>query len=349
MKVFKLFQDESGKTTVGLTDENRNEFVLKDDVTIEKWCNKLSKNITNVKIDNDSNRIEIKLDDGNVVIIVDASENLFAIKDTDLYKKIERQVSKENLKNQINKQVSKINFKDKKAIVAGILATTMVITGLGIASKRDSSKQGSANEYNMSAVEEDPSLMNQETIAITKNTTEKTTVTTTTEPTTIETTTKEETTTEKEEETTTKKVTTTQAVNSNNEHFDIALTYSEQDILYELADQYDLQPALVFAICEQESGFNKYSDNGTCAGLMQINRCNWSTYGMNASNCYDVRTNVNAGCAIMRYLIDKYGDVSKALVCYNCGEGGAKGISESGYSRSVLAKMDKYIPNDRAR
>ena len=107
-----------------------------------------------------------------------------------------------------------------------------------------------------------------------------------------------------------------------------------------------VDPALVLAIIEKESGYNPDSagDNGRSQGLMQI----WRSFHekrmekLGAANLYDPRDNVIVGIDILAEKLDKYEDVEKALIAYNAGDAGAKkhyfskGIYSNGYSRAVL-------------
>ncbi|MEG1820540.1 MAG: lytic transglycosylase domain-containing protein, partial [Oscillospiraceae bacterium] len=50
----------------------------------------------------------------------------------------------------------------------------------------------------------------------------------------------------------------------------------------------------------------------------------------------DPKQNIESGIYIFSKLLHKYGDYHKALVCYNCGEKGAKDKLTSNYSISVI-------------
>ncbi len=148
----------------------------------------------------------------------------------------------------------------------------------------------------------------------------------------------------KEEETTEKPKS-----NSNNQHFDIPLSNDEQDIVYECAEKYDLDPAIVFAVIETESTFDKNIGINSyhCAGLMQMNLDYSQPYGVTYDNYTDVYTNVNGGCMLLSELYKKYGNYDQALMAYNFGESGAqkhwkRGEYSSVYSRKVMSRADKY-------
>lgn len=132
----------------------------------------------------------------------------------------------------------------------------------------------------------------------------------------------------------------------------VPLEQSLQNHIVELCKIYNVPPSLVFAVIEQESSYNpnalNYSED--CFGLMQIHECNFTTY--NLDEPYNAFENVRVGITILSELLNKYEDVNKALMAYNCGEYGArrlwnKGITSNSYSRSVLDKQDKINESER--
>ena len=109
-------------------------------------------------------------------------------------------------------------------------------------------------------------------------------------------------------------------------------------------------PALIKAIVHCESGFNQYAISSCGAeGLMQIMPKYFgklmSEYGV-TDLCVDERGNLRIGIHWMQYLIAKYdGNLSKALVAYNCGESAvdAKGRTSNSYSEKVLNIVGDYM------
>lgn len=116
----------------------------------------------------------------------------------------------------------------------------------------------------------------------------------------------------------------------------IPLSADLQDVVFETAEEYDVNPALILGIIEVESNFKTgaVSSSG-CYGLMQLSG---RYFGYNLSPADNIRT----GTKQIARLLTKYGSVHKALVCYNLGEGGAKGISSSSYSNKVVSAMEKW-------
>lgn len=129
-------------------------------------------------------------------------------------------------------------------------------------------------------------------------------------------------------------------------YYAVPLTEELQDVIIDTASGRGVDPALVLAIIEKESGYNPDAsgDNGRSQGLMQI----WRSFHekrmekLGAVNLYDPRDNVIVGIDILAEKLDKYEDVEKALIAYNAGDAGAKkhyfskGIYSNGYSRAVL-------------
>ena len=134
-------------------------------------------------------------------------------------------------------------------------------------------------------------------------------------------------------------------------YYDVPLSKGLQDIIIDTAGGRGVDPALVLAVIEKESGYNPDSagDNGRSQGLMQI----WRSFHekrmekLGAANLYDPRDNVIVGIDILAEKLDKYEDVEKALIAYNAGDAGAKkhyfskGIYSNGYSRAVMKIAEK--------
>jgi hypothetical protein len=93
------------------------------------------------------------------------------------------------------------------------------------------------------------------------------------------------------------------------------------DLIHEKAKKYDVDPALVAAVIEQESKFRSGARSHVGAqGLMQLmpRTGRW----MGARNLYDPAQNVDAGVKYIKYLSEKYdGNLKKTVAAYNAGEG----------------------------
>lgn len=129
-------------------------------------------------------------------------------------------------------------------------------------------------------------------------------------------------------------------------YYDVPLTKDLQDIIIDVSEKRNVNPALVLAVIEKESGYNPDAsgDNGKSQGLMQIwrNAHKKRMKKLGAVNLYDPRDNVIVGVDILAEKLEKYEDAEKALIAYNAGDAGAKkhyfskGIYSSSYSRAVI-------------
>ena len=120
------------------------------------------------------------------------------------------------------------------------------------------------------------------------------------------------------------------------------------ELIYEKAKKYDVDPALVAAVIEQESRFKPRAKSPVGArGLMQLmpRTGRW----MGASNLYDPEQNIDAGVKYIKYLNKRFnGDLRKTIAAYNGGEGNVaryRGIppfhETRQYVRKVLHNYDK--------
>lgn len=115
------------------------------------------------------------------------------------------------------------------------------------------------------------------------------------------------------------------------------------------AERHGVDPAIVFAICEQESEYNAngIGDSGDSLGLMQIqerfHRDRMARLAVDdLMNPYQ---NATVGIDFLAYLIEYYrGNVEMAIMAYNAGQAGAHNnwfrdeVFQNEYSQSVLMK-----------
>ena len=99
-----------------------------------------------------------------------------------------------------------------------------------------------------------------------------------------------------------------------------------RETVYEYADYYGLERALIFAVIRTESGFNEKAESRAGAiGLMQIQERTGEyiagKLGVENYDLSDVETNVNFGCYYLKYLYIRFGVMDTAIVAYNAGEG----------------------------
>lgn len=119
-------------------------------------------------------------------------------------------------------------------------------------------------------------------------------------------------------------------------------------LIYEKSKKYDVDPALVAAVIEQESRFRPRARSHVGArGLMQLmpRTGRW----MGARDLYDPEQNIDAGVKYIKYLDKRFkGDLKKTIAAYNGGEGNVmryRGIppfqETRQYVKKVMTNYDK--------
>lgn len=115
-------------------------------------------------------------------------------------------------------------------------------------------------------------------------------------------------------------------------------------LIYEKAKKYDVDPALVAAVMEQESRFRPRAKSHVGArGLMQLmpRTGRW----MGARDLYDPEQNVDAGVKYIKYLNKRFnGDLKKTIAAYNGGEGNVmryRGVPPFRETRQYVKKVMK--------
>lgn len=139
--------------------------------------------------------------------------------------------------------------------------------------------------------------------------------------------------------------------------WDVPLDYDLQIHITQLCEEANIEPELVLAVIEQESGWNAdcIGDNGNSYGLMQVQE-RWHSGRMDKLGCDDLLDpyqNVTVGIDILAEKLDKYDTAGEALTAYNAGDSGAynlyfsKGIYASSYAAEVMATAEKLKAGDQ--
>lgn len=90
------------------------------------------------------------------------------------------------------------------------------------------------------------------------------------------------------------------------------------DLIDRFAAHHGLDPTLVRAVIQVESGFNRHAhSNKGAMGLMQL--MPETARELRVSDPWDPEQNVRGGTAYLRRMLDRFGEVELALAAYNAG------------------------------
>lgn len=108
--------------------------------------------------------------------------------------------------------------------------------------------------------------------------------------------------------------------------------------------EYDICPELLEAICFSESRYTADIENGTCIGIMQINKPIHKNRmkELGVTDLKDIDQNIHVGADIISDLFEIYGDDPAAVLMAYHGEKNPKGKADKGniskYAQSILDK-----------
>lgn len=118
------------------------------------------------------------------------------------------------------------------------------------------------------------------------------------------------------------------------------LSADEMRVLEAACDEFSVDKALLLGLIEKETNFcNSMGDGGASKGYCQIQE-KWWTGIMEEIGATDLMVpedNFRTGCAIVQYLVMRYGSIVDALTAYNTGHGGA-----SEYASDVLQFAEQW-------
>ena len=123
-------------------------------------------------------------------------------------------------------------------------------------------------------------------------------------------------------------------------------------IISKCAAKYGVNPSLIKAVIQAESGYNPNAiSRKGASGLMQL--MPETARSLKVSNSFDPKDNVEGGVRYLRFLLDTFrGDVSLAVAAYNAGlskvakYGGIPPYNETrSYVNRVLSYMQTYQAN----
>ena len=126
------------------------------------------------------------------------------------------------------------------------------------------------------------------------------------------------------------------------------ITYSEH--VYKYADEYSVDPLLVFAVIKAESNFKKdVVSNQNAKGIMQIMDATAEEVAgnvladgkYNSDMLFEVETNIKIGTKYLSELVKKYGNYYVAVAAYNAGIGTVDKWIETGVIKADGSDIEK--------
>lgn len=129
-------------------------------------------------------------------------------------------------------------------------------------------------------------------------------------------------------------------------YYNVNLDKDLQKHIISLCEENGIDPSIIIAMAWVESGHrvNAIGDSGNSLGLLQI-MPRWNYDRMKRLECNDLLDpyqNITVGVDILAEKLNKFGDISMALMAYNAGDAGAnkhwfsKGIYTNTYSQKVM-------------
>lgn len=130
-------------------------------------------------------------------------------------------------------------------------------------------------------------------------------------------------------------------LSSTPKYYNVNLSTEVQDVIFSECEKYGINPSIIIAMIERESGFDRYAigDDGRSFGLMQV-QIKWHIDRMIELDCTDVFDpikNVKVGIDYLAEMLNTYGDIAKALVAYN---GGSYSGTITNYAIQIMARAE---------
>lgn len=113
------------------------------------------------------------------------------------------------------------------------------------------------------------------------------------------------------------------------------------------SSQHGVPAGLIHAVIQKESGYNPgATSNRQARGLMQITPGTARFVGVaRAHNLYDPQTNINAGAAYLKYLMQTHSTFDSLLAAYNAGPGNVRkynGVPPFAETRRYIQDVKRY-------
>ncbi len=120
----------------------------------------------------------------------------------------------------------------------------------------------------------------------------------------------------------------------------------------QMAEAYDLSPALVDSVIRVESGYNPYAVSSKGAeGIMQLMPATARRFGVH--NAFDPRDNIAGGVRYLKFLQDTFKDDTLAIAAYNAGEGAVSKYNNTvppyPETRGYVEKVNRHYTRARRK
>lgn len=123
-------------------------------------------------------------------------------------------------------------------------------------------------------------------------------------------------------------------------------TYSKNDLIalaHQIAVKKGVDPTLVKAVIDQESGWNpKARSPAGATGLMQLMPA--TAKGLGVEDSTDPIQNITGGVEYLKQQINRFGDVGLALAAYNWGPSRVAKLQYDPRSVRIPAETQNYVP-----
>lgn len=129
--------------------------------------------------------------------------------------------------------------------------------------------------------------------------------------------------------------------------YNVPLDKDLQLHIIETAESYGIDPAIIFAMAYRESSYNPSAmgDNGNSYGLLQV-QLRFHRERMQKLGCTDLLDpyqNVTVAVDFLCELLNKYGDMGKALTAYNRGHYAG---TVTQYAKTVMTKAEELTKGE---
>ena len=144
----------------------------------------------------------------------------------------------------------------------------------------------------------------------------------------------------------TKETEPTETTVADKQYYNIPLSEELQDYIIDTATKYSVPPKLIIAIIQNESSYRATATGAAGEqGYMQIHPINFEWLGeeLGITDFYNPEQNILAGTYLLSEICEKYETTNEILMCYNCGERGAKRLWEKGITETEYCRKIKTI------